>query len=246
MRSGMPGLACGMSATAHARGTPILPNALHGAPPAELRARIAAERAGHPFLLFRDGDGCQRIVALGHTRQRLTIGRSAINDIALCWDIAVSRIHGHLEWLGEAWTFVDDGLARNGSFVDGERVSGRTRLADGCAIRLGGTVLLFRSPAEDQASQTAVVQQMVPKVSEAQLRVLTALCRPCVKSPLNSPAGNREIADELVIGFETVKSHMKTLFELFGLDALPQRGKRAALVQMALSLGIVPMRAPHA
>ena len=42
-----------------------LPHALHRATPAELKARIAAERRERPFLLYRDGDGAQQIVDLG-------------------------------------------------------------------------------------------------------------------------------------------------------------------------------------
>ena len=48
------------------------------------------------------------------------------------------------------------------------------------------------------------------------------------------PASNRQIADELVIGVETVKTHMRALFEAFDLGALPQHQKRAALAQRAL------------
>ena len=33
--------------------------------PAELRAQIEAERAGAPFLIWRAGDGAQRILPLG-------------------------------------------------------------------------------------------------------------------------------------------------------------------------------------
>jgi hypothetical protein len=228
------------------RPAPIAPDALHGATAAELKERLVAERGGRPFLLYRDAGGAQHIREFGDGGQRLTIGRSAANDVALPWDVRVSRVHGHLERLGDAWTFVDDGLARNGSFIDGERVSGRTRLRDGCAILVGSTLVVFRSPAAGDSSRTAVAPgPVVPRVSEAQLRVLSALCRPCVASPVSVPATNQEIADELVIGFETVKSHLKVLFELFELDELPHRGKRAALAQRAIALGIVaPYAAP--
>ena len=56
---------------------------LHVAHPEELRARIAAERRGTPFLLYRDGDDRQVIVELGEGRDRLTLGRSSQADIAL-------------------------------------------------------------------------------------------------------------------------------------------------------------------
>src|SRR6266508_4366388 len=117
-----------------------LPHALHRATPAELQARIAAERREQPFLLYRDGEDAQHIVDLGEGPERLTIGRSATNGVALPWDDEVSRVHATLERIGNEWTFVDDGRSRNGSFIDGERVHGRTRLRDGDAIGVGRTV----------------------------------------------------------------------------------------------------------
>ena len=217
-----------------------LPHALHQATPAELKQRIAAERRGPPFLLYRDGDGTQRIHDLGDAPARLTIGRSASNDVALAWDAEVSRLHAALEHVGEEWTFVDDGRSHNGSFIDGERVSGRRRLRDGDAIAVGATVLVFRSPTGRESLRTATSQQRAaPKVSEAQMRVLAALCRPFAEGAYAVPASNRQIADELFIGVETVKTHMRALFDAFDLGALPQHQKRAALAQRALQTGLV-------
>lgn len=217
-----------------------LPHALHRATPAELKERIEAERRGLPFLLYRDGDGTQRIHDLGGAPERLTIGRSATNDVALRWDAEVSRVHASLERLGEDWTFVDDGASHNGSFIDGERVTGRRRLRDGDVIALGRTTIVFRSPTGRESLRTATSQQRAaPKISEAQLRVLAALCRPYAEGSYAVPASNKQIADELVIGVETVKTHMRALFDAFGLGDLPQHQKRAALAQRALQSGIV-------
>jgi pSer/pThr/pTyr-binding forkhead associated (FHA) protein len=53
---------------------------------------------------------------------------------------------------------IDDGLSRNGTFVNDRRVEGRRRLMDGDVLRCGATTLLFHSPfqADDQtrAAQT--------------------------------------------------------------------------------------------
>ena len=43
--------------------------------PEELEERQAALDRGEPFLLFRDGDGRQRIVSLGEAGESVTIGR---------------------------------------------------------------------------------------------------------------------------------------------------------------------------
>jgi pSer/pThr/pTyr-binding forkhead associated (FHA) protein len=221
-----------------------LPHALHRATPAELKQRLDAERGGTPFLLYRDGEGRQRIHDLGDAPARLTIGRSAQNAVALPWDREVSRVHVSLEHIGDEWTLVEDGRSRNGSYIDGERVHGRMRLSDGDAIGLGRTVVVFRSPSGRESLRTATSQRsIVPKVSAAQLRVLTALCRPYAEASYAVPASNRQIADELVIGVETVKTHMRALFDAFDLGALPQHQKRAALAQRALETGLVSLSA---
>ena len=50
------------------------------------------------------------------------------------------------------------------------------------------------------------------------------------------PASNHEIAEELVIAVETVKSTLATLFERFGLEHHARHEKRATLAHRALAL----------
>ena len=67
-----------------------------------------------------------------------------------------------------------------------------------------------------------------------------ALCRPYKDSPsFATPATNQQIADELVLSLDAVKSHMRALFARFGLDDLPQNEKRVRLVERALQTGTV-------
>lgn len=218
--------------------------ALHRATPAELQARLAAERRGRPFLLYRDADERQHIVALDDAPERITMGRSRASTLALVWDDEVSRLHATLERFGDEWTLVDDGRARNGTFVDGERIHGRTRLNDGATIGLGQTTIIFRSPAAAHETLLTAPSRLraLPQISDAQRRVLIALCRPYSEREFAVPASNRQIADELVIGLETVKTHMRALFDAFALGELPQHQKRAALAQHALEHGLVTPR----
>src|SRR4051812_11777467 len=120
------------------------PLGLHQSTPVELRERLAAERRGTPFLMFRDDRGAQRIVGLAERNRRVSIGRSPDCDVAFPWDGEMSRLHAELESTGGQWLVVDDGLSSNGTFVASERVAGRRRLRDGDAVRLGSTTLLFR------------------------------------------------------------------------------------------------------
>ena len=43
---------------------------------------------------------------LDEVTERLTIGRSESNGVALPWDAEVSRVHASLERLGDEWTLV--------------------------------------------------------------------------------------------------------------------------------------------
>jgi DNA-binding NarL/FixJ family response regulator len=75
-----------------------------------------------------------------------------------------------------------------------------------------------------------------------QREVLTALARPYKHDEFASPATNQDIADELHLSVDAVKSHLRTLFQRFGIEHLPQNQKRARLVAEALQLGVIAVR----
>jgi hypothetical protein len=217
---------------------PRTPLDLHVARPEELRARIAAERRGAPFLLYRDGEDRQVIVELGEGRDRVTLGRSSQADVALHWDREVSRLHATLERIAGAWVLSDERLSRNGTFVNGERLTTRRRLVPGDVIVAGASTIAFVAPGPGSASATAVGDVHVPPVTPAQHRVLVVLCRPLADG--GAPASTREIAAELVVAIDTVKGTLSRLFETFGIgDDVPQNQKRAMLARRAQAAGVV-------
>jgi hypothetical protein len=213
----------------------------HSLSASKLAALRAAEREGGPFLAFKDDSDELRLELLGD-RDRITIGRSDQNALALIWDPEVSRTHAQLELVGGDWTLVDDGLSRNGSFVNGERVVGRRRLEDGDMMRIGRTPVLFRRPGVVTETTLVADQAGLVRISEAQRRVLVALCRPLAEDPRAVPATNRQIADELHLSQNGVKTHIRALFAKLGIDELPQYSKRTELAHRALDLGIVGRR----
>ena len=215
-----------------------LPPALRFVSPRELAERLEAERRGTPFLLYLDESRHQHSVELV-PGQALTIGREPDSEVRLDWDSEVSRAHAMLERVGSAWTLIDDGLSRNGSFVNGRRVHGRRRLDDGDAIVVGRTLIVFVATDGQVRTTVTTTTGAPPALSPAQQRVLDALCRPAIEGPLSTPASNREIAAELFIGVETVKSHMHALFDLFEVPDMPQNRKRAELVRLAFERGAI-------
>jgi pSer/pThr/pTyr-binding forkhead associated (FHA) protein len=222
--------------------TPLEP---HVATPAELRERLRAEAAAAPFLVLRDEDDRQVIVELGGDRAHLTIGRDGATDVALEWYARVSRTHATLERLGSDWTIADDGLSRNGTWVNGERVTARRRLRDGDIVRVGATALAFCAPGPGPRADATLTAEGVPVgdvLTAAQRRVLVALCRPYRDAAFATPASNPEIARELSVSVDAIKSTMRSLFELFGIGDLPQNQKRAGLALQALRGGVLSRR----
>jgi hypothetical protein len=211
---------------------------------ADLKALIAAERAGRPFMHVRSVDGTQQIFALPEGLWRATVGRSAECDISLPADPKVSRVHALVELVGARWTFIDDGLSRNGSYADGARLIGRHTLKDGDRLCVGDTVLVYHDPGERDAESTAreASRPQALPLSPTQRKVLIALCRPVSDSAQATPATNRQIADEVFLSVDAVKAHLRVLFERFELNELPQNEKRARLAATVLAGGMLSPR----
>jgi pSer/pThr/pTyr-binding forkhead associated (FHA) protein len=207
----------------------------------EVQARLVAERAGSPFLVYQDASGSQQIVSLDDPTRPLSIGRSEQTDVAIPWDAQVSRLHAQVECAAGEWLVVDDGLSSNGTFVNGQRIAGRRRLADRDVVRVGGTVVLFRGPARGpEPTLRATVGVTVEQLSDTQRKVLTALCRPYESSVhLASPASNQQIADELYLSLDAVKANLRAMYQLFEVGGLPQNQKRAQLAERAIAWGLV-------
>jgi DNA-binding CsgD family transcriptional regulator len=215
----------------------------HASTPSELEERMGADRLGMPYLLYRDGSGRQVIVVLEDRGGRLTVGRDPASDIALSWDAEVSRAHAQLERAGAEWTMIDDGLSRNGTFVNGERLHGRRRLAHGDVIRCGDSLLAFRAPQAASDVTVAAGTAPPPPISAAQRRVLVALCRPFRDGgAFATPASNQQIAAELFLSTDAVKTHVRALFQRLGVEDLPQHHKRVRLAELAFQHGLVTPR----
>ena len=199
-----------------------------------------------PCLRYADESGRQQEVELSPEHPRLTVGRSAQADIALIWDDEVSRLHAAIEWMGTHWTILDDGLSRNGTFVNGERLAGRRSLRAGDRIRIGGALLTFYEFGGGLDDVTRVASGSLPTVrslTETQRSVLVALCRPYKhNASFATPASNQQIAGELYLSVDAIKTHLRALFAKFGVEDLPQNQKRVRLAELAIQSGIISER----
>lgn len=198
------------------------------------------------FLRFADDTGRQQELTLDPERQRITIGRSPQADLTLSWDAEVSRVHAAVEYLGAQWTIVDDGLSRNGTFVNGERLAGRRRLTAGDRIRVGTSLVSFHDYSGTVDDATRISSGTFPTLrtlTDTQRSVLIALCRPYKNNAgFATPASNQQIADELFLSVDAIKTHLRTLFSKFGVEDLPQNQKRVRLAGLAIQSGIIADR----
>lgn len=223
------------------------PLARHSLSASELKGLLASERAGDAFLAYRDAQGKLRFFAVIDRQQSReatsTIGRRGEMDLSLAWDSETSGLHAELHHLGGEWTIVDDGLSTNGTYVNGQRISGRQRLRDGDRIRVGRTVLAYKAAQATLVDATVSAgERPVLELTDTQRRVLVALCRPFRDGSFATPATNQEVAAEVFLSVDAVKMHLRTLFGKFELAELPQNQKRATLAERALQFGVISPR----
>jgi hypothetical protein len=206
--------------------------------PEELRV---AEVGGQPFVYFRGEDGRWIVRQLPRTGS-LTIGRRGEADISLPWDPEVSRLHAELSQRAGEWTVSDDGWSQNGTWVNGLRLAGRRRLADGDVVTIGRTEITFRSPRGEGPGPTLVPGELsaTPAFSEQQQRILAALCRPLFGDGDGvNPASDEEIAEESGVPLGQVTVELDHLGRAFGLDDMPVSERRAEIALLAMRSGLV-------
>src|SRR6185436_15183294 len=87
-------------------------------------------------------------------KMKLTIGRSSRNDICIS-DPFASRLHAEIRRENEQVMLVDNGSA-NGTFVNGQRVTGSLRLNVGDIVRIGETEIEYTSGEQNMLSGATV------------------------------------------------------------------------------------------
>ena len=213
---------------------------------AELKEQLELERRGAavPALPHRRR-GPAAVRAPRRRRRRSRSGGAKEAAVSLSWDWKVLQLlHSTIERVGADWVLIDDGLSRNGTFVNGARMLGRHRLEDGDRLCFGETVVLYRDPGDGHSYSTASLapSALTMPLTPTQHKVLIALGRPVNESAFASPATNREIAEEIFLSVDAVKAQLRVLFERFGLQDLPQNQKRARLAASTLVGGLLTPR----
>ncbi len=106
-------------------------------------------------LVITPPDGGPRTIPLDH--DRVTLGRSSANELCYADDAGLSRQHLMVEKRGEDWTVRDCG-SKNGTMVNGLRITGTHTLKPGDRITAGHLIIEFR---ETGAPKTLPAQTVV-------------------------------------------------------------------------------------
>jgi hypothetical protein len=112
-------------------------------PPAAPAVSVALPIAS---LLVRSGELRGRRLPISLTV--VNIGRAEYNDIVIA-DASVSTTHAKLQRRDDIWVLTDLG-STNGTFVEGEPVTGETALTPGTTLRFGDVSALFEPHDQPQ------------------------------------------------------------------------------------------------
>jgi len=104
-------------------------------------SRVVRPASGSMVFLEVVGPGGAQVCPLDGSR--VAIGREAGNDIVLDADDQASRIHAVLDRIGPGWSITDLG-SRNGTHVNGVRITGQRALQHGDELLIGATRVTYR------------------------------------------------------------------------------------------------------
>jgi pSer/pThr/pTyr-binding forkhead associated (FHA) protein len=155
------------------------------------------------------------------TADSVLLGRNEDNDVVLD-DPRVSRYHARIVWTGKDYR-IEDVASTNGTWLNGERVTGPMLLKDGDLIQLGDVTLEF----EVQGRETMTMPAGPPKpdgLTRREAEVLTLLAQ---------GKSNNEIASELVLSVRTVERHLTNVYAKTGTR------NRSEATSYALSHGLM-------
>jgi len=101
--------------------------------------------------------GVEFVVDLDVGGEWIMIGWWLGNEVVFDWDFEVLCVYVVFECFGDEWMVVDDGLSRNGIYVNGECVTLCYWLHDGDVILIGGMLIAFCVSVEGLISCVMVI-----------------------------------------------------------------------------------------
>ena len=170
-----------------------LSDTMHGVPASEARRNTPPSSAALPLasFLFRTGDLKGKRLPI--KVPVVNIGRGDYNDVVIA-DPSVSTMHAKLQRREAIWILTDLG-STNGTFIEGERLTGEAPLSPGTTIRFGDISALFEPLDEAVAPQRPNRTQMMPRIEAEPAKVAEEKreAEPAVEAPQPRPRPRRPI-----------------------------------------------------
>ena len=162
------------------------------------------------------------------TDDPVRIGRGADCELQLPPDPTVSRLHASLSATGTGWLLTDLS-SRNGTYVNGHRISGQQPVGPADRIMIGPFVLVPQSAADalietiDAGLADRTRAQLETGLSQREVEVLRLVA---------AGDSDRVIADKLFISVKTVHSHLERIRDKTGARRRPE------LIRYAMDHGV--------
>jgi pSer/pThr/pTyr-binding forkhead associated (FHA) protein len=121
-----------------------LSDTMHGVPlsiPSDPTPTPPSARVSRPIASLLVRSGAMRGRRLPITLAVVNVGRADYNDLVIA-DPSVSTTHAKLQRRDDVWVLTDLG-STNGTYVEGEPVTGETALTPGTTLRFGDVAALF-------------------------------------------------------------------------------------------------------
>ena len=190
----------------------------------------------------KDGNGITRrdfTSQLGLAAAGVVVGADASVDVPLT-DTLVSRRHCSIVPTRDGFDVTDLG-SRNGTFVNGNRVSGEARVGPGDELRIGRTRIVLRADRTADDPGMTEAQAPPPQLTPREKDVLIALFTPMTGPEMfTEPASTKAIAQQLWVSEAAVKQHLLRLYDKFGVSGDGER-RRTKLANEALRRGAITL-----
>jgi pSer/pThr/pTyr-binding forkhead associated (FHA) protein len=123
----------------------------------------------------------------------VNIGRGDYNDVVIA-DPSVSTLHAKLQRREAIWILTDLG-STNGTFVDGERLTGEAPLSPGTTIKFGDVTALFEPLDHAVPARRADSTRSIPRLDPAAKPAASPPpSQPATHEPLPAASGTPEVA----------------------------------------------------
>ncbi len=142
-----------------------LSDTMHGLPLSDLKDATPASPEAAPIASLLVRSGSLRGKRLPVRVPVVNIGRADYNDIVIS-EPSVSTTHAKLQRRDDVWVVTDLG-STNGTYVEGEAVTGETALTPGTTLKFGEVAVLFE-PLDDQPAPRLAGTESMERVTPAE------------------------------------------------------------------------------